>query len=160
MSVQYVVAPGVAVVPQAATSWLVLREAERRVVRDGASAEVLRQIRAGDGDEDRLVDSLADNPFAMQPGVGLPQIKLVVTSRFLRDCWKYESLALRLVLQDLGCLYQTLSLTATALGLATCILGAVPAPHLARALGVKLFAEPPLGVLTLSASSQAGTSDG
>ena len=110
--------------------------------------------------DDALVHSyLAENPFAMQPGTGLPQIKLAVTSRFLRDCWKYESLALRLVLQDLGCLYQTLSLTATALGLASCVLGAVPAPDLARALGVELFAEPPLGVLTLSAANREGAPD-
>ena len=105
------------------------------------------------GDEGLLQKYLAENPFAMLAGSGPPQIKLVVTSRFLRDCWKYESLALRLVLQDLGCLYQTLSLSATALGLAACVLGAVNAPLVSRALGLELFAEPPLGVLTLSAQA-------
>jgi len=111
------------------------------------------------GDDALVRRYLAENPFAIQPGTGLPQIKLAVTSRFLRDCWKYESLTLRLVLQDLGCLYQTLSLTATALGLASCVLGAVPALDLARALGVELFAEPPLGVLTLSAANREGAPD-
>jgi len=55
--------------------------------------------------------------------MGLPNIRQVVTSRFLRLSWKYEKIASRLILRDLGCLYQTLSLTAMALGLTSWIPG-------------------------------------
>ncbi len=75
MSIRYVLAPGVAMVPQAATSWLVLREAGRRVIRDGAAAEVLRQLRAVDGDEDQLVDSLAEKYPAEQTYFALLRLR-------------------------------------------------------------------------------------
>jgi len=98
-----------------------------------------------------LLDAyLNSNPHDMIPGAGPPHIQLVLTSRFLRDAWKYEKIAYRLVLQDLGCLYQTLSLTATALGLASCILGTVDAGLLGRILKLEPLAEPVIGGMTLS----------
>jgi SagB-type dehydrogenase family enzyme len=75
---------------------------------------------------------------------------LVITSRILRDVWKYEKIAYRLVLQDLGCLYQTLSLTATALGLVSCILGAVDARRLSIALKLETLMEPVIGEMIIS----------
>lgn len=98
-----------------------------------------------------LLDAYLDaNPHDLIPGAGRPHIQLVLASRFLRDAWKYEKIAYRLVLQDLGCLYQTLSLTATALGLASCILGTVDARLLGRILKLEPLAEPVIGGMTLS----------
>jgi len=77
-------------------------------------------------------------------------MRLVITSRFLRESWKYEKIAYRLVLQDLGCLYQTLSLASTALGLASCIIGAVDARRLCEILKLEPLVEPAIGEMTLS----------
>ena len=52
-----------------------------------------------------------------------PQVVLLLAARFGRVMWKYESMAYALVLKHVGVLYQTLYLTATAMGLAPCGLG-------------------------------------
>lgn len=98
-----------------------------------------------------LLDAyLKSNPHTLIQGAGLPHIRLVMTSRFLRVSWKYEKIAYRLILQDLGCLYQTLSLTATALGLASCILGTVDSRRLGEILSLEPLVEPVIGEMTLS----------
>ena len=98
-----------------------------------------------------LLDAyIRNNPHALIQGAGLPHLRLVITSRILRDSWKYEKIAYRLVLQDLGCLYQTLSLAATALGLASCILGTVDARRLGAIMRLEPLAEPVIGEMTLS----------
>ncbi|HEY3275954.1 MAG TPA: SagB family peptide dehydrogenase [Syntrophorhabdaceae bacterium] len=100
--------------------------------------------------DDRLLDEyLKTNPY-MLPDLEPPHIRMVITSRFQRNSWKYEKIALRLVLQDLGCLCQTLSLTATALGMASCILGTVDARRLGEVLGLEPLIEPIIGEMTLS----------
>jgi len=98
-----------------------------------------------------LADYLGLNPFSRTPGAGLPQVQLVITSRFLRLSWKYESGAYRFALLELGALYQSIGLAATALGLASCILGGIDAPRVAELLHLDPLAEPPLGGMTLSA---------
>ena len=99
----------------------------------------------------RLLDAyLRANPHALTEGADLPHIRLVITSRFPREAWKYEKIAYRLVLQDLGCLYQTLSLAAGALGLTSCILGAVDAKTLGAVLALNSLTEPVIGEMTLS----------
>lgn len=103
-------------------------------------------------DEGLLEAYLRDNPHYLQTGdEEPPHIRLVVTSRFLRNAWKYEKIAYRLVLQDLGCLYQTIGLTATALGFVSCIIGAVDARRLSDILRLDLALEPVIGEMTLSA---------
>lgn len=101
-------------------------------------------------DKSLLNSYLEENPHAQIENAGLPHVRLIVTSRILRDAWKYEKIAYRLVLQDLGCLYQTLSLTATALGLASCILGAVDARRLGHIMRLDPLVEPVVGEMTLS----------
>jgi len=102
---------------------------------------------------DKLLESyLKSNPHSLIPGAGLPHISLVMTSRFLRNSWKYDKIAYRLVLQDLGCLYQTISLAATALRLASCILGTVDARRLGKMMNLDPYAEPVVGEMTLSSS--------
>jgi len=102
--------------------------------------------------ETSLEAYLQSNPHFLIPGAGPPHIHLVLTSRFLRDAWKYEKIAFRLVLQDLGCFYQTFSLTATALGLASCILGTVDARRLGEMMKLDPILEPVIGEMTLSSS--------
>jgi SagB-type dehydrogenase family enzyme len=52
-----------------------------------------------------------------------PQILIIVSARFRRVSWKYESIAYSLILKHVGILYQTMYLVATAMDLAPCALG-------------------------------------
>jgi len=59
-------------------------------------------------------------------GAGLQnpaQVLLVITARFARASAVYEKLAYSLTLKDVGALYQTMYLVATAMGIAPCALG-------------------------------------
>lgn len=66
MPERYGLAPGVAVVPQSATRWFVLRETDRQVVSDGVASEVLRLLLDGQSEEDQWVEALASRYPAEQ----------------------------------------------------------------------------------------------
>jgi SagB-type dehydrogenase family enzyme len=53
-----------------------------------------------------------------------PQVLIKITSRFGRMCWKYRSISYATTLKNVGVLYQTMYLVATAMRLAPCALGA------------------------------------
>jgi SagB-type dehydrogenase family enzyme len=65
-----------------------------------------------------------------------PAVVVLVTSVFARTFWKYQDLGLTLVHKDVGCLYQTLYLQATAQGLGGFAIGGGPEAMFARALGL------------------------
>ncbi len=58
--------------------------------------------------------TLAQNP---------PQILFLITARFQRMSWKYESMAYSVILKNTGVLIQTMYLVATAMNLAPCAIG-------------------------------------
>ena len=91
---------------------------------------------------------LEDNPFEFLGGKA-PQITLNISARIGRTAWKYESIAYKLINQDMGCLYQTFYLVATALDLAPCALGSVDARRLGETHGVDWREEPFIGAFTL-----------
>ncbi|OJH35107.1 SagB family peptide dehydrogenase [Cystobacter ferrugineus] len=62
---------------------------------------------------------LADAQVGSRP----PQVLLILSARFARTSFKYESIAYALVLKEAGVLLQSLSLAATAMGLAACVVG-------------------------------------
>jgi oxazoline/thiazoline dehydrogenase len=74
-----------------------------------------------------------------------PQVLLVVAARFGRVMWKYESMAYALILKHVGVLYQTLYLTATAMGLAPCAQGGGDADLFAAASGLDYYTEGSVG---------------
>jgi SagB-type dehydrogenase family enzyme len=82
------------------------------------------------------------------PGDGA-QVALVVSLRHARIAWKYERIAYQLALIDLGVLYQTLWLTATAMGLGGFPLGSVDAAVFARATGLDPLDETGFGAFLL-----------
>jgi len=79
----------------------------------------------------------------------LPPVMVLITARIGRTAWKYEDIAYRLIQNDLGGLYQTLYLTATALGLGPCAIGNVDSGLFADITGIDDRAEPWIGALTL-----------
>ncbi|SDL52962.1 SagB-type dehydrogenase domain-containing protein [Maridesulfovibrio ferrireducens] len=97
---------------------------------------------------DKLKKMLEENPYEFLGGES-PQITLNISARIGRTAWKYESIAYKLINQDMGCLYQTFYLVATALGLAPCALGSVNTEKLGKAHGIDWSEEPFIGAFTL-----------
>jgi SagB-type dehydrogenase family enzyme len=77
------------------------------------------------------------------------QVLLILTARFPRVAWKYESIAYALTLKHVGVLYQTMYLTATAMGLAPCAIGGGDADLFARAASTDYYAETSVGEFLL-----------
>lgn len=79
-----------------------------------------------------------------------PDVLLCVTARFQRLTYKYSSIAYAVMLKDLGCLYQTFYLTATAMNLAPCAIGSGDSDLFAHASGLSFIVEPSVGEFMLS----------
>jgi SagB-type dehydrogenase family enzyme len=83
------------------------------------------------------------------PGA-LPPVLFAVSARVGRVMWKYEAMAYALVLKDVGVLYQTMYLAATAMGLAPCALGATESAVFAEATGLDPLTECAVGGFVLA----------
>jgi SagB-type dehydrogenase family enzyme len=77
------------------------------------------------------------------------QLLLIVAAQFTRVAWKYASMAYALILKDVGVLYQTMYLAATAMNLAPCAIGSGDADLFARAAGTDYYAETSVGEFLL-----------
>jgi SagB-type dehydrogenase family enzyme len=78
-----------------------------------------------------------------------PQVLLAISSRFGRVAFKYAGIAYALTLKNLGALYATMYLVATALGLAPCALGVGDSRRFARLAGVDPYVEAGIGEFML-----------
>lgn len=78
-----------------------------------------------------------------------PAVVLLVTAVFSRVMWKYRGIALGLIYKDVGCLFQTLYLAATAQGLAPCAIGGGEERHNAQWLGLDPLVESQVGCFLL-----------
>jgi oxazoline/thiazoline dehydrogenase len=113
----------------------------RLVRRAGRTAEV-----------DRL---LADAARATGLPTMEPQVLLVLAARLPRIAWKYTGLAYALVLKDVGVIFQTMYLAATAMGLAPCAVGLGDSDVFARAAGVDYYTETSVGEFLLGSAPSA-----
>ncbi len=77
------------------------------------------------------------------------QVLIILTARFDRMAWKYESIAYSLILKDVGVVYQTMYLAATAMNLAPCALGCGDSDLFARAAETDYFVETSVGEFLL-----------
>jgi SagB-type dehydrogenase family enzyme len=82
-----------------------------------------------------------------------PQVLLILAARLPRIAWKYTGLAYALVLKDVGVVFQTMYLAATAMGLAPCAIGAGDSDLFARAAGINYYAETSVGEFLLGSGS-------
>jgi len=64
--------------------------------------------------------------------------------------WKYESIAYATILKDVGVLYQTMYLVATAMGLGPCALGCGDSDVFARLIGTDYLEETSVGEFMLN----------
>lgn len=78
-----------------------------------------------------------------------PPILIVVAARIPRLAWKYDAIAYATALKDLGVLYQTMYLVATAMGLAPCALGSGSPDMFAEATGLDPLCETSVGEFML-----------
>jgi oxazoline/thiazoline dehydrogenase len=85
----------------------------------------------------------------------LPDVLFCVTGRFQRLSYKYSSIAYAIMLKDLGALYQTFYLAATALELAPCAIGGGNADLFAAVSGLDYVVEPYIGEFMLSSRDEA-----
>jgi SagB-type dehydrogenase family enzyme len=77
------------------------------------------------------------------------QVLVILTARFPRMAWKYESIAYALILKHVGVLFQTMYLAATAMGLGPCAIGGGDSDLFARAAGTDFCKETSVGEFLL-----------
>ena len=82
-------------------------------------------------------------------GIATPQILFAITARFARVTWKYKSIAYAVILRNVGVLYQTMTLTATDMGLSPCGLGSGDSALFAAATGLDPVIENTVGEFIL-----------
>ncbi len=95
------------------------------------------------------VEDLMRNAALAMYGESRPQVLVIYAARFQRVAWKYESIAYALIQKDVGVLMQTMSLVATAMGLASCILGSGNSDLFAQATGIDYYIEGSVGEFAL-----------
>ncbi len=88
----------------------------------------------------------------------LPPVLFIISARFRRTAWKYESIAYRLILLETGGLFQTMYLVATNMGLGGCALGCGDSDQFARAVGTNYYLETSVGEFLLGAPAIIQTS--
>jgi SagB-type dehydrogenase family enzyme len=85
------------------------------------------------------------------------QVLLILAARFARVAWKYESIAYALTLKHVGVVFQTMYLTATAMGLGARAIGGGDADLFARAAGTDYLAETSVGEFLLGSQRHGPT---
>jgi SagB-type dehydrogenase family enzyme len=84
-----------------------------------------------------------------------PQVLISIAARFQRVSWSYEGIAYSVILKNVGALYQTMYLVATAMGLAPCALGRGDSDLFVRAAGTQYLAESSVGEFMLGTVSRS-----
>ena len=77
------------------------------------------------------------------------QVLITISARFQRISWKYSAMAYAAILKDLGVLYQTMYLAATAMSLAPCALGYGDSDLFAALAGTEYYTETSVGEFLL-----------
>ena len=85
------------------------------------------------------------------------QVLIIIAARFQRISWKYSSMAYAATLKNVGVLFQTMYLVATAMGLAPCAIGSGNSDVFARALGADYCEESSVGEFLLGSRPQEST---
>lgn len=78
-----------------------------------------------------------------------PQVVIVITARFLRPSWKYETGAYSVIMKDVGALYQTMYLVATAMKIHPCAFGDWNADLFSEIIGTNYYEESLVGQFRL-----------
>jgi SagB-type dehydrogenase family enzyme len=79
----------------------------------------------------------------------VPQVLITFAARFQRMGWKYDGMAYAATLKNVGVMYQTMYLVATAMGIAPCGLVSGNSDLLAQAAGLDYLKESSVGEFML-----------
>jgi SagB-type dehydrogenase family enzyme len=102
---------------------------------------------------DERLDTLLASAAEGAGGALIPQVLIMITARFQRVAWHYQSTAYALILKDVGVLFQTMYLVATAMNLAPCAIGTGNSDLYAQALGTDYYAETSVGEFLLGSAA-------
>ncbi len=103
---------------------------------------------------DDPVKVLLEEARINSPQKSVPQILIILAARFQRASWYYESLAYGGILKNVGAVFQTMYLVATALELAPCALGYGNSDLFAVASGNDYYAETSVGEFILGSKPE------
>jgi SagB-type dehydrogenase family enzyme len=98
---------------------------------------------------DAEMQALVDGAAMATGGQGRPQVLITIASRFHRIGWKYRAMGYATQLKNVGAIYQTMYLVATAMGLAPSALGAGDTDRFCRMAGVDYLEEGSIGEFML-----------
>lgn len=101
----------------------------------------------GDPEIDRLLSDAQQATGGKLPD--LPSVLLILSTRFGRVARKYQSLAYSAVLKEVGALFQTMYLVATAMKLAPCAIGSGDSARFARVIDANPLEETSVGEFIL-----------
>ena len=90
-------------------------------------------------------EALLDQAYISAGQTCRPQVLLALASRFQRVSWKYAGIAYATTLKNVGALYATMYLVATAMGLAPCALGVGNSEQFSRLAGTDRYTESTVG---------------
>lgn len=99
--------------------------------------------------ENSNLEAILDEAWLSSARLCHPQVLITVASRFHRVSWKYSGMAYATQLKNVGALYQTFYLVATAMNLAGCALGLGNAKRLSEMAGTDFFEESSIGEFML-----------
>lgn len=103
----------------------------------------------------RTVEILAEAGHSAGIAPDRLQVVLLLAARFPRVFWKYSGIGYATILKNVGCMYQTMYLAATAMGLAPCAIGAGDSAAFAAATGNPELLEGSVGEFLLGSVNVA-----
>lgn len=95
------------------------------------------------------LEGLLEDARMATAGICRPQILLTIASRHGRFSWKYSGMALAAQLKNVGVIYQTMYLVATAMNLGGCALGLGNTDRFLKMAGTDWFSEGSVGEFIL-----------
>lgn len=107
---------------------------------------MLTRVRSYDVYVQRMLEYAMQATSVPEP----PDVLITLAACFQRMTWRYEAMAYAAILKDVGVVYQTMYLVATAMGLAPCALGSGNAALFAAAAGTDYYVESSVGEFMLS----------
>lgn len=110
------------------------------------------------GTTSEQVNALLDDARMTTGGEADPQVLFTFTSRMRRLAWKYSGIAYATTLKNVGVLYQSFYLVATAMGLAPCGLGSGDSDLVTTSFVLSDLVEVPVGEFILGSRAEPGTS--
>jgi SagB-type dehydrogenase family enzyme len=100
-------------------------------------------------DQNNKTETLLEEARLANRELGLPQVLIVISARFPRIAWNYESIAYATILKNVGALFQTMYIVATAMNLAPCAIGEGNSDMFAALVGTDYYAESSVGEFLL-----------